>query len=208
MSIFTLSWVTRWNLSIEKDLLCLHDAQVKRAANPTGAILMRKFSHFYSTRLNAKNKKKCMPFFMQRILLLVTLDALMSFWPLFQFHRLFLMAAYEPPFGYHTVTIWTLNYGTFVKYYKRLSIVIVLNCSCSRLLFFPEENSDSIKNGIYQNRRNACPLSLSFACITLFLSLAHITLSLSFAYIILSRSLAHMIIVVILLLKFHSVNKL
>lgn len=58
MSIFTLSWVTRWNLSIEKDLLCLHDAQVKRAANPTGAILMRKFSHFYSTRLNVKNKKK------------------------------------------------------------------------------------------------------------------------------------------------------
>lgn len=62
MSIFTLSWVTRWNLSIEKDLLCLHDAQVKRAANPTGAILMRKFSHFYSTRLNVKNKKSACHF--------------------------------------------------------------------------------------------------------------------------------------------------
>lgn len=179
MSIFTLSWVTRWNLSIEKDLLCLHDAQVKRAANPTGAILMRKFSHFYSTRLNVKNKKKCMPFFMQRILLLVTLDALMSFWPLFQFHRLFLMAAYEPPFGYHTVTLWTLNYGTFVKYYKRLSIVIVLNCSCSRLLFFPEENSDSIK-ARYLSKQAQClsALSLSLAQITLTKSLAHITLSL------------------------------
>lgn len=133
-----------------------------------------------------------MPFFIQRILLLVTLDALMSFWPLFQFHRLFLMAAYEPPFGYHTVTLWTLNYGTFVKYYKRLSIVIVLNCSCSRLLFFPEENSDSIK-ARYLSKRAHClsALSVSRANNSYKVSRAHNSFSL--AYIILSLSLAHMI---------------
>lgn len=165
-----------------------------------------------------KIKKKCMPFFIQRILLLVIHDALMSFWPLFQFHRLFLIAAYKPPFRYHTVTLWTLNYGTFVKYYKRLSIVIVLNGSCSRLLFFLEENSDCIKSTVFIKTSARPVLSfpvsrvhnsflVSRAHNSFLASRTHNSPCVSCLHNSLPVSPTHDL-VVILILKFHSVNKL
>lgn len=81
----------------EKDLLCFCVSEPTKRANPSVAvILMRNFSHFYScmptkcTRVLIQGVCLCSSFLhFHSILLLVTLDALMSFWPaLFQFYHL------------------------------------------------------------------------------------------------------------------------